>query len=632
MNKRIGLILYIIFALLLITTVVIFSILGNKEREGYISDFNFVENIDNEYVYHIRIKYYDEKVFRNSEIFGVYAKDIENVRWDGGGSPFGIFISDKEMSKDYRIDIVYTTKIKVRVFIYVVLILLIILLLYKTIKNDSKIYKNASNIEYIPLDSHIEKIYSKFFLAFVVLLSFFIFSAGFIIPVGSDDWYFAKTFSYNIFDFSYGWWQRGRHIADIVMILPIGVFGKIGVGFGFDPITSAKVMHGVFRVIYVLGQIFALSTLIYLFNNKRQFKTIFILVVVFSMQFFTRNATFPDHTLFVSAYIGTAALSLAAWLPLAYFWIYDKELSFFRDNPNKVLVEVMYTFVLYAATFTLETSSLPIAGLSFFMLCYYLFLDKRIIKCDESKDKLPFSIIYFNLITIFLTIISITLTFKSGRGRMQEDRLAESNIKDVILYPLGKDGNIIATVVIFGIIYMIYLIIKAIKHKKISKIDYIKISLIAIGLLGAFGFSAILVGYALALLFIVASLILFILDGVRRKTILSQITIPLVIILMLFEIFVSYHHDIHNYASAKVDIKLVELFVEADAKNKNEILLTKNYANKNKLGFNRATITYMFDNGYTREIIGIRIIKDEDLEYEKSLDENNKKLIYSYPE
>ncbi len=617
---------------------VVFSILVNKERVGYISEFSFLENIDNKYVYHIRLKYYDEKIFKNSDIFGVYAKDTENVNWDGGGAPFGRFISDKEMSKDDKIDIVYITKVRTMIWTYVFLILIVIVFLYKIIKYDFNIYKNTLNIEckYINLDPHIEKIYTKCFIAFIALLSLFIFSVGFITPVQGDDWYFATFFDvYHIFDFSDYRWQRGRHIADLLMMLPMAIFAQVGIGFGLEPLMSVKIMHGIFRVIFMLGQFFALSTLVYLFNNKKQFKTIFIIVTIFSIQFFKHYYTSglsADYMLNTSAYVGSAALSLAAWLPFAYFWIYDKELDFFNKNPNKLLMAVIYTFVLYAGTFTLEVSSLPIAGLSFFMLCYYIFVDKRVIKCDESKDKLPLTIVYYNLAIILLTVISFILTFVGGRGVAQLERMETVTIKNPILNPLGKDGNIIATVVIMGIIYMLYLVIKAIKHKKISKINYIKITLIAVGLLGAFGFSVIGVSYALSLLFIVSSLILCVLDGLRRRTSLSQIGIPVVIILMLFEIFIFYQSNISYNYSAKTDRKLVELFVDADEKDKDEILLTRSYLTKNKLRFTPPVSSYMLQYGYTRDYIKIRVIEDEDLEYEKSDDLNNKKLIYSYPE
>ena len=81
---------------------------------------NFIlnnENITN-YIYHFRIRYYD-KVFRNNDIYGVYP-DLSNlpdfvkeIKMDYVGSPFGIFISDKKIIEEDKVDnINYTLKIK----------------------------------------------------------------------------------------------------------------------------------------------------------------------------------------------------------------------------------------------------------------------------------------------------------------------------------------------------------------------------------------------------------------------------------------------------------------------------------------------------------------------------------------
>ena len=174
-NKNLLFKISIIIASVLILSIIILSLLGLKERVGYLSEFRLnidktleINGLDIEetktlfmiedessitnyiftndsitnYSYDFRIKYYS-KVFRNSDIYGVYP-NIDNILSNNGfikeinigesGSPFGNFISDKEFSSDNKIEnINYTLKIKFDIYIYVILFLILfsICLLFK---------------------------------------------------------------------------------------------------------------------------------------------------------------------------------------------------------------------------------------------------------------------------------------------------------------------------------------------------------------------------------------------------------------------------------------------------------------------------------------------------------------------
>ena len=130
------------------------------------------ENITN-YVYHFRIRYYD-KVFRHNDIYGVYP-DLSNlpdfvkeIKMDYFGSPFGIFISDKKIIEEDKIDnINYTLKIKKNIIDIIILLHLSILTIF--IMNNIKIYYynkfyNLINKKYI--------LYSFLFL--ILLFSLFV--------------------------------------------------------------------------------------------------------------------------------------------------------------------------------------------------------------------------------------------------------------------------------------------------------------------------------------------------------------------------------------------------------------------------------------------------------------------------
>ena len=152
-NKNLFLKIYILFLIITIITLIVLQILGSKNRVGYLTDFSLVvdktmklknsENITN-YVYHFRIRYYD-KVFRHNDIYGVYP-DLSNlpdfvkeIKMDYDGSPFGIFISDKKIIEEDKIDnINYTLKIKKNIIDIIILLHLSILIIF--IMNNIKIY------------------------------------------------------------------------------------------------------------------------------------------------------------------------------------------------------------------------------------------------------------------------------------------------------------------------------------------------------------------------------------------------------------------------------------------------------------------------------------------------------------
>ena len=181
-NKNLFLKIYIPFVIITIITLIILQILGSKNRIGYLTDFSLVvdktmklnnsENITN-YVYHFRIRYYD-KVFRHNDIYGVYP-DLSNlpdfvkeIKMDYFGSPFGIFISDKKIIEEDKIDnINYTLKIKKNIIEIIILLHLSILIIF--IMNNIKIYYynkfyNLINKKYI--------LYSFLFL--ILLFSLFV--------------------------------------------------------------------------------------------------------------------------------------------------------------------------------------------------------------------------------------------------------------------------------------------------------------------------------------------------------------------------------------------------------------------------------------------------------------------------
>ncbi len=155
--KIISIVLISLIAVFLITTITL-NILGAKERVGYLEvitpnletqeDFDEVYlGVNREYEYGIRINYYD-KVFRNSDILGVYINEnslpdyVISFNQEGGGSPFGKIVSNIEIDTSKPIeDITYIVKVKSHIYIYIIILLIVIVclillrvLIYKRIK------------------------------------------------------------------------------------------------------------------------------------------------------------------------------------------------------------------------------------------------------------------------------------------------------------------------------------------------------------------------------------------------------------------------------------------------------------------------------------------------------------------
>ena len=132
-------IIYLGLSFLLLATLITFHILGSKERVGYLSDFEIIEGNKSNYIYNFRIRYYD-KVFRNSDIYGVYLitnslpEYIKEIKMKELGSPFGIIISDKIIKEEKIDNIKYILRLKNRFILFSIIIILLFLFVLKYIK------------------------------------------------------------------------------------------------------------------------------------------------------------------------------------------------------------------------------------------------------------------------------------------------------------------------------------------------------------------------------------------------------------------------------------------------------------------------------------------------------------------
>ena len=149
MKNKLNKILLIVSFIIVILTLLL-SILGLVNRIGYLSEFKLNKDLSkkNAYFYNFRIKYYS-KIFRNSDIYGVVFDvpkftyidknfiEIRNISFDKkGSSPFGNFISTRELKYDDKIyGINYKLKLKPCFIIIGLLALIYFLFNYKLTSN-----------------------------------------------------------------------------------------------------------------------------------------------------------------------------------------------------------------------------------------------------------------------------------------------------------------------------------------------------------------------------------------------------------------------------------------------------------------------------------------------------------------
>ena len=653
-NKKLFLKIYIPFVIITIIALIVLQILGSKKRVGYLTDFklnvaktlelnnleNFIvgdksdeeklynylltnENITN-YVHHFRIRYYD-KVFRNNDIYGVYPDlsnlhdYMENAEMDGDGSPYGNFISDKKDIEEKIYNIKYILKIKINFIIILAVIILAILCIYLLLPYLNSIELSISIIENDNNFNFTNKILNIAFYIYIILLSIIILSSNLFTIITVDDWVYSSNWGlYNIYNFYGYFWHRGRHFVEILIALSMRPFGNILISFGIEPFYALKISNAVFILIYYYLISISVSLFIWILNNKRNYKLTWLTTFLFTLCL----TGVKGNWTFLAAYIASAGIALLIWLPMLYYFIYEKEFILGR---NKILYYSIFTYLIYFATFTIEPTSLTISGLSLFILIYYINIDKKIFAENHSSKPKKY-IIFFLILFIISTVIAFLLTLFGGRGQRQFETIEDSSVINNIINAFTGFGIFEKFLILFAVIYIIFLISKFIKLKKISKIDYIYFSVLFVALLGIFGFSAIKLktsNILLEFLLIFIVLLLILLKNINNKTIwnaISSFIIIGLIIIMGMQVYIDYdnHFKSSFYKDGKSDYKLLQLFIEADKLGNSEIILTKediknlsleshNIKNYSEELPNIYISNWMLYYGYTKKLILIRV-------------------------
>ena len=172
-------IFYIVYITLIIISAIalfILSILGSKTRIGYMEILDsYITGDTNMFKYNIRIKYYD-KIFRNSDIYGVYIDTnntindnsfIKKIDMGKNGSPFGSIVTDRIIN-DKIDNIEYTLKVKKKIITFIIMLYMLILLIYLIyifINNKRIVFDNINTYKCKP---------RILYIIFIMLLAIFV--------------------------------------------------------------------------------------------------------------------------------------------------------------------------------------------------------------------------------------------------------------------------------------------------------------------------------------------------------------------------------------------------------------------------------------------------------------------------
>ena len=200
---------YLFIIILSLALFFTFFVLGNVERTGYLSgitlnvyetlrnnsisytnsfkinkqgkdmeEYVLTNNSINSYIYNVRVSYYS-KVFRNSDIYGVYIvtnslpEYINELIIEEKGSPYFKLISTQKIDEKNIYDIKYVLKIKSKFIKLVILVLFVIFFIYMVFF----IYPYIKSIFYLIKNNFafIKKIFNIVFVVLITIVIIFSF-------------------------------------------------------------------------------------------------------------------------------------------------------------------------------------------------------------------------------------------------------------------------------------------------------------------------------------------------------------------------------------------------------------------------------------------------------------------------
>ncbi|MEI0610700.1 hypothetical protein [Brachyspira pilosicoli] len=412
-NKKLFLTIYVLFVIVLAVSIIVLSFLGKKERVGYLSDLKLnidrtleingldinevkqLFNINNKlgdnditnyvftntsitnYNYNFRIKYYD-KIFRNSDIYGVYLdtnkviKDnnfIKNINISGG-SPFGNLVSTKVIDFEKIDNINYILKLKINIIYKFIIFNVFILLLYLFVKKyysyDNKISLldkiKINNIDYLFL-----------LVTFISILLLFSLQLYVFFPGYFKSW---DNIDIIMFGYYHNYWNGHPVFNQVTLSLLNSVFGY-----------SPSYFFIINLICWYLGLFLIITSLYLKYKSKLFYFLIFVSFI--GNIWFANNYQIKDIT------------------AVNYFWLSTSIILFYIFVPlqKKFIILIIGIFVLILSMISRHNMIVTIYPL--FILITFIILNKK-----NITDIKSYILLFFNLMFIFSILLILIFKYQ----------------------------------------------------------------------------------------------------------------------------------------------------------------------------------------------------------------------------
>ena len=407
-NNKLSLIIYISIIILLLFSLIVLSILGNKTRVGYLCDFtldinrtlelNDLEenNKLNEYVvydYIFRIRYYD-KIFRNSDLYDVYIDTneiieendfIKSMKMDYEGSPFGHLVSNKEIDLEKIDGIKYKLKVKINNYLYILVLLSSLFVLIIFSSKIKKYYNNCSTfIKDINVNNELnisKNDYLFIIIAAIVCILLFAFQYYLCFPG-----YFQNYDNYEIMYKGYRGIYNNWHPVIISIVLRI-IYNI----FGFD----SYYIFLINLLLWYSGLYLIIISLYLKFKNKY---VIFLFLISFIANiFFTMVIYYKDTT-----------ASLIIWFALSI--IFFQSVYIIKNKFIFILSKIFSIFLLLVGMLWRHNFIVTVYPLFFL----FITINKKIIDVNKYKKFLVGFAFILATILIFISN-NFHLLFENGK-------------------------------------------------------------------------------------------------------------------------------------------------------------------------------------------------------------------------
>ena len=470
-NKEWFLRILIIVISVIIISIIVLALLGKKERVGYLSDLNL--NIDNtleingldiyqikklftiddkldeaaitnyiftndsitNYNYGFKIKYYS-KVFKNSDIYGVYPNIgnilsnntfIREIKIGEKGSPFGYFISTKIINFDNIDNINYILKLKIDVLIRIIFVisiiiygfyLLIELFMEYDIFNDVKCFIFSKHDFSVINNSYITA-YILFF-PFVILL-YQSMNASFPYYYAWDS---SKWYSYDILLISSN--KMASHYFHpnmIPLLIYTYIFIPIGKLLGIISITNiteienslnpylsyvefVEYLLNINRIMFLLFLTFMYINILKIINiHKIVYNR--LLLLLFSLLLIISSSIF-SNTAFINNVIRYELIGLLLSSISLYFIILSSEKTIFGKKKHKI-------YFIFSAILSGSAILSKVSLVFFVFIIFYVYIILNIEKYFESNNrKFNFKLIYKAFIFYIILFMFPTIIISLG--------------------------------------------------------------------------------------------------------------------------------------------------------------------------------------------------------------------------